>query len=141
MSSVKVRVNKDTNLKAEIEVGGQTLVIDESDADKALKGPDPYDFILGAIGSCAAITLHMYAKHKQWPLDRVEISLKHERIHTDDCEHCEEDQARMSNIIKRVKLYGDLDEKQRQRLKHISDRCPVQKTLVAGLSVETFLEE
>ena len=141
MSSVKVIVNKEASLKAEIEVGGQTLLIDESDEAKAVKGPDPYDFILGAMGSCAAITLHMYARHKQWPLDRVEISLQHERIHTNDCAHCEEEQARMSNIIKRLKLYGDLDEKQRQRLKFISDRCPVQKTLVAGLSVETILED
>ncbi|MFD2244645.1 OsmC family protein [Pontibacter ruber] len=138
MSRVKVSVDKESSLKAEIEVAGQTLVIDES--DKEIAGPDPYDYILSAIGSCAAITLHMYAKHKQWPLDRVEIKLKHERKHADDCEHCELDEARLTQVVKHVKLYGDLDEKQRQRLKQISDRCPVQKTLVAGITVKSILE-
>jgi putative redox protein len=141
MSSVKVSVDKETNLTAEIKVGSHTLTIDESDQGDGLKGPDPYDYILSAIGSCAAITLHMYAKHKQWPLERVEISLRHERIHTDDCEHCAEEQARLTNVVKHVKLYGDLDEKQRERLIQISDKCPVQKTLVAGIKVETILED
>ena len=141
MSRVNVSVDKETSLKAEIAVAGQRLVIDESGTDKATRGPDPYDFILGAIGSCAAITLHMYARHKQWPLERVEISLRHERTHAEDCAHCQDEEARLTSVIKHVRLYGELSEEQRQRLKQISDKCPVQKSLVAGIVVKTILEK
>lgn len=44
------------------------------------RGPNPYEFLLTALGSCTSMTLHMHAKRKQWPLQRVEIRLKHNRL-------------------------------------------------------------
>lgn len=129
-------------LVAHISAGIDNMTIDESGVGEGIKeGADPYDYILAALGSCTVITLHMYAQRKGWPLERAEVSLRHERIHADDCAHCEEKEAKLTHVTKHLRLTGDLTKEQRKRLKVISSKCPVQKTLVAGISVETKLEE
>ena len=69
----------------------------------------------------------MYANRKKLPLEDVSIWLEHERIHAQDCEEC--DNAKIERITRRIKLVGDLDEEQRQRLLEIADRCPVHRIL------------
>ena len=90
-------------------------------------GPTPYDLLLMSLGACTSMTLRMYANRKKLPLEDVSIWLEHERIHAQDCEEC--DSARIERITRRIKLVGDLDEAQRQRLLEIADRCPVHRTL------------
>ncbi len=135
---VTVSVDSSTSLVANIKMGGQDFQINESAGST---GPDPYDYILSALGACTAVTLHMYAKRKEWPLERVEVSLSHERVHTDDCDHCGDKDAKLSQITKKLHLIGNLTHDQKLRLQHISSRCPVQKTLQAGLLVKTVMVE
>ena len=90
-------------------------------------GPTPYDLLLMSLGACTSMTLRMYANRKKMPLDDVSIWLEHERIHAEDCEEC--DGGKLERITRRIKLIGDLDEAQRQRLLEIADRCPVHRTL------------
>ena len=102
-------------------------------ADEPLKyggsdqGPTPYDLLLMSLGACTSMTLRMYANHKKLPLENIDIWLNHERIHADDC--MDSDDCKLERITRRIKLTGDLDEVQRQRLLEIADRCPVHKTL------------
>ena len=72
------------------------------------------------------MTLRMYANRKKIALDDVEIRLQHERVHAEDCIDCDKN---LERITRRIKLIGDLDEDQRQRLLEIADRCPVHRTL------------
>jgi putative redox protein len=102
-------------------------------------GPSPYDLLLMALGSCTSMTLRMYANHKQLPLDAIEVRLRHERIHAQDCEHCEETTGRVERITRELTIKGDLTEAQRQRLIEIADRCPVHRTMEAGPHIETRL--
>lgn len=139
-----VRVSADSSapMVANITAGTEHMTIDESGIAQGIKtGADPYDYILAALGSCTVVTLHMYARRKKWPLERAEVSLRHERVHANDCENCGEATAKLSQVTKRLRLYGDLTEAQRQRLEVISTKCPVQKTLIAGIVVDTVLEE
>lgn len=126
---------------ATIQAEGHQIIINESGLVNGVKtGPDPYDYILGALGVCTVITLQMYAQRKKWPLERAEVRLKHERVYATDCADCEQQDAKIYQVTKKLFLYGALTPEQRQRLKEISARCPVQKTLEAGLKVETILE-
>ena len=56
-------------------------------------GPTPYELLLGALGSCMAMTLRMYADRKRWPLHAVRIHLRTERAHEQDCEKCETEEV------------------------------------------------
>lgn len=104
-------------------------------------GPDPYEHLLAALGTCTTMTVRMYAERKQWPLDKVAVTLKHSREHGDDCVHCDEEHPRIDKITRSVSITGDLDDQQRQKLLEIADKCPVHRTLHNKLVVETALTD
>ena len=47
---------------------------------------------------------------------------------------------KIDQVERVITLTGELDEKQRQRLAEIADKCPVHKTLEAGMRVVTKVE-
>ncbi len=128
MTEVVVRGGR--GLSQQIEAGGHQIVADEPvSAGGQDLGPNPYELLLAALGSCSAMTVRLYADRKGWPLEGLEIRLSHTRIHADDCRDCETRSGWLDQISKRVALRGPLDEAQRQRLAEIAERCPVQVSL------------
>ncbi len=100
------------------------------------RGPDPYQWLTAGLGACTSMTIRMYANRKKWPLDEVNVTLRHEKDHADDCEHCEE--GRKVDIFHReIEITGNLDEAQRARLLEIADKCPVHRTLHEPVVVRT----
>jgi len=102
-------------------------------------GPDPYEHLLAALGTCTSMTIRMYANHKKLPLDDVTVTLSHDRQHVTDCEGCDEAPKKIEVISRTVTLKGDLSEENRQRLLQIADRCPVHRTLHGELEIQTQL--
>jgi putative redox protein len=102
-------------------------------------GPNPYDYLLAGLGACTAMTLRLYAEHKQLPLERVEVHLQHQRIHAKDCEDCETKQGQLDQIERSLVVAGTLDDAQRQRLLEIADRCPVHRTLTGEIKIRSRL--
>lgn len=92
-------------------------------------GPSPYDLLLMSLGSCTSMTIRMYANHKKLPLEDINVRLKHERIHSDDCPDCDGKTGKIERISRDIELKGDLTDAQRERLIEIADRCPVHRTL------------
>ncbi len=126
------------NYQVEVKTGEHSFIVDEpvsAGGDNA--GPDPYDFLLGALAGCKVITVQMYARRKGWPLEGVDVKLGHSRIHSKDCEDCESDNARVDIIEVEISFKGDLTDEQLDRLKEISTRCPVHKTLMSETKIRT----
>lgn len=115
------------------------LVADEPQPIGADAGPTPYDLLLAALGACTSITVRMYANRKDWPLERVRVTLRHSRIHAEDCAECETTIGWIDHIDRDIELTGNLDDTQRERLLHIANRCPVHQTLTSDVHIATSL--
>lgn len=138
---VVVRTEK-TGYQTEITTGGHRFIADEPIAvGGADTGPNPYDYLVAALGACTSMTIRMYADRKSFPLDAVVVRLKHQKVYADDCKECEGQNRKIDVIDREIELIGALDEQQRARLLEIADRCPVHRTLHSGIRVNTSLKD
>jgi putative redox protein len=139
MATVVVRGNAG-GFTQEVETGRHRLVADEPvAAGGADTGPSPYELLLAALGACTSMTLSMYARRKQWPLEAVTVRLAHSRIHAQDCAECETKEGMLDRIEREISLIGPLSAEQRARLLEIANRCPVHRTLVSEIDIRTRL--
>lgn len=138
MTQVIAKIDRN-KYKTILLAGEHEWISDEPRPDGEDLGPTPYDFLLAALGSCVAMTLRMYADRKGWDLDSVEVDLDQDRVYFADCGDCESEEGYVHVIEKKVKLSGNLTEEQRQRLLEISDRCPVNKTLLREIKIRSSL--
>ena len=115
--------------QVEVSAGGVHFLADEPPEVGGLgSGPTPYDLVAAGLGACTAMTLRMYARHKQLPLDLMTVTVGHSRRKG----------AEPADLFtRRLQLGGGLSANQRQRLIEIAERCPVHRSLERGAVVET----
>jgi putative redox protein len=75
------------------------------------------------------------------PLERVQVRLRHDRIHAEDCADCETREGMLDQIERTLELEGPLGAAARQRLLEIADRCPVHRTLTSEVKIRTALAD
>lgn len=93
-------------------------------------GPDPMEMLMGALGSCIVITLHLYANRKKWPLEKVEVDLQIQKFNAAEYPAYEGDAQFVHEIKEQVSIFGDnLTEDQRARLMDVATKCPVRRVL------------
>ncbi|MFV1996334.1 MAG: alpha/beta fold hydrolase [Verrucomicrobiales bacterium] len=127
--------------RSQVLANGHTLVADEPlSAGGTDAGPSPYELLSSALGACTTMTLRMYADRKGWPLEAAEVSVRHAKVHCDDCARTGAANSRIDHITRDLALEGPLDEAQRTRLLEIADRCPVHRTLTGTIEITTILE-
>ena len=125
-----------------IQIGQHQLTADEPKSfGGGDLGPSPYDLLLASLGACTSMTLRMFAERKQWPLRHVSVTLKHTKIHAEDCADCETKTGKIDRIERHIDLRGELSAEQRAKLLEIADRCPVHRTLQSEISIHTQLSE
>jgi putative redox protein len=133
---VEVVVSSLDGLRQEIATAGATLAADEPrEFGGAGSGPTPYELLLGALGACTSMTLLLYARRKGWPLEAVEVRLRHDRLHSRDCADCETKEGWLDAIEKEIVVAGDLAPEQVERLGEIAHKCPVNQTLLREVRI------
>lgn len=135
---MKVTARNTHNVQVEIQAGRHKFVADEPIGVGDDTGPDPYALLLSALGACKVMTVLMYARKKNLPLEQVEVDLQIYKIHARDCEDCESDpNSRVDVIEANLRFTGALSPEQIQRLEEISERCPVHRTLTGEIKIRT----
>lgn len=98
-----------------LEAGGQDL------------GFSPTELLVSALAACTSATLRMYADRKGWDLQEVKLEIDLDR----------NDETNKTVINRKIQLFGDLDEKQRERLLNVASACPVHKILTNPIEINT----
>lgn len=124
------------SFKQEVVAGRHRLLADEPEsAGGSDAGPDPYDYLLTSLGVCTSMTVGLYARRKNLPLQTIKISLWHSRIHAKDCEECETKEGMLDRIEAEVELTGPLSAEQHAKLMEIAAKCPVHRTLTSEINI------
>lgn len=91
-------------------------------------GFGPHDLFDAALAACTALTLSVYAKQKQWPLEDVRVN-----VVRDDSE----EKKGLYRLNRQIELIGNLNAEQRQRLMDVAGKCPIHKLVHATIEVQT----
>ena len=118
------------NFTTKIQASNHNLIADEPEnvgGDDF--GPSPFDLLNAALIACTTMTLKMYANRKQWDLQEVYVYVTRVKKSSEELGIASEKLNRHDFFTKKIKLVGNLDEKQKARLLEIAAKCPVHKTL------------
>ncbi len=125
------------SLTTAVNARGHRLVADEPE-DKGGKdeGFTPGEMVAGALASCTTITMRMYADHKGWPLEAVEV-----QVEVIPGRPTDGPGRPLPRLRRTLHIEGDLDEAQMARMRQVADRCPVHRQLEKGIEIVTELAE
>ena len=135
---VVVRETRASKFQQTVSIGPHHLLADEPVAAGGEDtGPGPYDYLLAGLGACTSMTMRLYADRKALPMERVTVTLKHSKIHAEDCAECETRAGMLDQIDRVISMEGTLDTEQRKKLMEIADKCPVHRTLTSEVHIVT----
>ena len=124
----------------QMTVGSHTMMADEPTSFGGNDfGPSPYEFVSAGLSACTAMTVQMYVKRKGWDLQNIEVHTSHTKVAKQVVENGEQKEIKVDTFNREIKLKGNLDEKQIQRMLQIADKCPVHKTLHSDIDVVTTI--
>ncbi len=134
-----LKVEPGAEFTVELRAGSHRWHADEPvDVGGADTGPNPYELLLSSVAACTCITVSSFCRRKGWSLHSVSARYEHDRVHSRDCDDCEnETTGYIDRVRSQIFIEGDFDDDQRTRLGEIARRCPVHKTLDQGVSFTT----
>ncbi|WP_299777890.1 bifunctional alpha/beta hydrolase/OsmC family protein [uncultured Formosa sp.] len=129
------------NFTTNIQTKKHTLISDEPASIGGDDfGPSPYDYLSASLASCTAMTLKLYAQRKKWDLQEVFVYITYSKKHSQDLNLNTKSAGKIDYLEKTLKFIGNLDDKQKERLKEIASKCPVHRTLQSDTVIETHIE-
>lgn len=82
--------------------------------------PDPYDYVLAAVGGCSVFSLRQFAQKKGWDIGDINMVLTYDFINGEDV------------VTKETSFSGDLTDEQRKVLLRVA-HCGTEKMLERGM--------
>jgi putative redox protein len=115
--------------RVEIESPTGNVVISDEPLEMGGKdlGFSPTELLASSLAACTSATLRMYADQKGWDLQEVKLEIDLNR----------DEKANKTVINRKMQLFGNLDEKQRERLFKVANACPVHKILTNPIEINT----
>jgi putative redox protein len=129
MNIVKASIGTD-KYKTSVIAGKNSILVDEPIDKGGLDlGFQPQELLAASLASCTAITLKMYADHKQWTINSFQVDVMIEQS---------EDKS-TTKFVRKISFDGNLDEKQQTRIVAIANACPIHKILLSQIAIDTIL--
>ncbi len=117
-----------------IVAGEHTVIADEPlDQGGQNAGTKPHELLLGALASCIAITLKMYAARKEWDTGAIHVDVRMDRTQTG--------RDVSTKMAISLSFGNDLPQEQRDRLLQIAGSCPVHRTLSSPIEMTASLKD
>ena len=127
--STHTHIGRD-HYRMEVRTATLKLIADEpADNGGTGQGFNAHQLLAGALGACTNATVRMYADRKEWPLEAIDTEVVITHGESFD----------ITNIQRNIRLTGDLDETQRNRLLEIANRCPIHRTLSGNITISSKL--
>ncbi|MET9168861.1 OsmC family protein [Streptomyces cellulosae] len=105
-----------------VTVGPHLLTADEPGPLGADTGPTSEELLLAALASSTSMAVRAYAARQGWGLGHVGVAARF---------------GPRGQIVKHVRLTGELDPSQVERLLKVAGRCPVQRLITGDVTVTT----
>ena len=118
-----VRVVRDQTapMRHEIHIGRNSFATDLSPEQGGEgSGPSPHDLYDAALGACKALTVLLYAKHKNIPVEGIEVSVERD---------ASQERSGIYRLSTQLSLTGNLTASQREELLRIAQKCPIHKLM------------
>ncbi len=120
-----------TTLKHSVQIRDHQLTVDEPPQEGGQDlGPDPQELLAASLASCTAITMEMYAARKGWDIGHVEV----------DVSYCQAERGAPTRFELVMRLQDDLPAEQVERLRSISERCPIHRALEGEVIFQERIE-
>jgi putative redox protein len=124
---------KEDNFTTFINTQNHGIIADEP---KSVGGFDfgmaPFELVSAGLAACTGMTLKLYAERKKWDLQEVYTYVNHSK---------EVIEGENKDVFaKSLELVGNLDEKQKEKLRVIAAKCPVHKTLQQSSTIKTEIK-
>jgi putative redox protein len=120
---VTIRVVRDQTapMRHEIHIGRNSLAADGT-LEEGGEGsaPSPHDLYDAALGACKALTVLWYAKHKNIPVEGIEVSVERD---------ASQERSGIYRLSAELSLTGDLTASQREELLRVAQKCPIHKLM------------
>ena len=118
-----IRVVRDQSapMRHEIHIDGNSIATDVSvEQGGEGSGPNPHDLYDAALGACTALTALWYAKHKNIPVEGIEVSVDRD---------ASQERTGIYRLNATLTLTGNLSDEQRKELLRAAQKCPVHKLM------------
>lgn len=128
----QVIVHTENGLRTAIHTQNHTVFVDEPlDNGGTDTAPSATEMLAGSLGACMVVTVQLYARRKQWPLEEAAVNVNVERVKKEDYPAYTGNAPFINLITSHMTFKGPLTEQQIARLREIGNRCRIHRMLEA----------